>query len=71
MELVFEVDGGTFQSCRREKQRWKWEEQGFWYKKAIIERDKDFFFAFFFLGGKTLSKFGEGKEQSVEKVLSI
>ena len=25
----------------------------------------------FFLGGKTLSKFGEGKEQSVEKVLSI
>ena len=25
----------------------------------------------FFLGGKTLSKFGEGREQSVEKVLSI
>ena len=25
----------------------------------------------FFLGGKNLSKFGEGKEQSVEKVLII
>ena len=33
-----------------------------------MEREKDLLLSIF-LGGKTLSKFGEGKEQNVEKVL--
>ena len=39
-------------------------------KKLEWKERRTFSFAFF-LGGKTLSKFGEGREQSVEKVLSI
>uniref|UniRef100_F6I1J9 Uncharacterized protein n=1 Tax=Vitis vinifera TaxID=29760 RepID=F6I1J9_VITVI len=32
------------------------------------KREGPYSSVFFFLGGKTLSKFGEGKEQSVEKI---
>ena len=39
--------------------------------KSHNRKREGFFLCIFFLGGKTLSKFGEGKEQSVEKVLSI
>ena len=50
MELVSEVDGGTFQSCRRKKWRWKWEEQGFWYKKPEWKERRTFSFTFFSRG---------------------
>ena len=61
MRLVSEVDGGIFQSRRREKLRGKWEEQGFWYKNPEWKERRTFSFAFV-MGGETLSKFGEGEQ---------
>ena len=63
MGALSRAEGGKNEGGRRRI-------RGFGIKSQNGKREGPFSLHFF-LGGKTLSKFGEGKEQSVEKVLSI
>ena len=69
MELVFEVDGDLSRAKGGKNEGGSGRSRGSGIKSQNRKREGPFICIF--LWGKTLSKCGEGKEHSVEKVLSI